>query len=209
MLLYQALRLLLKPLMWLLFSIKVEGKENIPATGGAVLAANHGRLCDAGVIGFVCSRPITFGAKSEFFRRKGIGWLTKPLFTALRQMSVDRSGGSGARAFVDAAINHVGTQELLGIFPEGYLSPPGQLHKMRRGAAYIATGARVPVVLIAIKYGTRSWRTLGRQRITVTVAPSVVFGSEDPHTAALRIDEGLQKLTGYSTTGVYARRDTQ
>lgn len=209
MLLYQTLRMLLKPIIWLLFSIKVEGRENIPAKGGAILAANHGALLDIPVVGFVCPRPITFGAKSEFFRLKGIGWLTKPFFTALRQMSVDRSGGSGARAFVDAAIRHVGTKrQILGIFPEGYLSPPGQLHRMRRGAAYIATATEAPVVLIAIIYGGRSWRTLGRRRVAVTIAEPVVFESVvHPPAAALQIDEGLQNLTGYPSTGVYAHFD--
>lgn len=163
------------------------------------------------MVAFVCPRPITFGAKSEFFRLKGIGWVTKPILTTLRQMSVDRSGGSRARAFVDAAVRHVGTkQQILGIFPEGHLSPPGQLHKMRRGAAYIATATETPVVLVAIIYGKRTWQTLGRRRVTVTVAEPMIFGEAiDPSKAALRIDEELQDMTGYSTTGAYAHFDAQ
>jgi 1-acyl-sn-glycerol-3-phosphate acyltransferase len=206
MFLYGIVRLLLAPLVRLVYSVKIEGRENIPRHGGVILASNHPDLRDPLLVGLACRRPVTFGAKSEFFAWRGVGWVTKPIFTALQQMPVCRSGGRKAQAFVEAAIRHVGErQQVLGIFPEGWLSPAGQLHRMRRGVARIALATEAPVVLIAISYGDRSWRTLGRRRISLKLAPRVSFTSEAAVSDVMAdIEGGLQKLTGLPGSGIYA-----
>lgn len=206
MLLYGMVRLFLAPLVRLAYSVKIEGRRTIPRRGGVILASNHPALRDPLFVGLACRRPVTFGAKSEFFAWRGIGWVTKPIFTALRQMPVHRSGGRKAQAFVEAAIQHVGEkQQVLGIFPEGWLSPAGQLHRMRRGVAHIASATEAPVVLIAIDYGDRSWRTLGRRRISVKLAPRTRFARETAVPDIMAdIEGGLQKLTGLPGSGIYA-----
>lgn len=209
MYLYRLARIMVMPLVRLLFSVKIEGRENIPRTGGVILVSNHPRLLDPGMVGFVCPRPVAFGAKSEFFRWRGVGFITKPLFTAFRQFPVDRTGGRGGLAFVAAAVAHVvERQEVLGIFPEGWLSPPGRLHRLKSGVARIACQTGAPVVLIAVAYGARSWRTLGRRRVRVKVAPPRQFNQRDEIPGVIRLlDKELQAHTGLSTTGKYASRD--
>lgn len=207
--LYRLVRIMVVPLVWLLYSVKVEGRGNIPRKGGVILASNHPRLLDPGMVGFACPRPVSFGAKSEFFRWKGVGFITKPLFTALRQFPVDRTGGRSGLAFLKAAVHHVDARhEVLGIFPEGWLSPPGRLHRLKSGVARIACETGAPVVLIAVAYGERSWRTCGRQPVTVKVAPPRWFGPQDEVAEVVRLlDKELQSHTKLPTTGEYASRD--
>ena len=47
--------------------VKVEGKENLPRHGPAVLAANHQSFCDSLFIPLVVRRRVTFLAKAEYF----------------------------------------------------------------------------------------------------------------------------------------------
>jgi len=45
----------------------VIGAENIPASGGAILAANHLSVVDSVFLPLMLDRPVTFSAKAEYF----------------------------------------------------------------------------------------------------------------------------------------------
>ena len=58
---------LLGPLLRLLYRPRVSGLENIPDTGGAILASNHLSFSDSIFLPLVCKRRITFLAKADYF----------------------------------------------------------------------------------------------------------------------------------------------
>jgi 1-acyl-sn-glycerol-3-phosphate acyltransferase len=165
--LYRLLKwVLLGPLLKALWPTKVTGAENVPATGGAILASNHLAVADSFFMPLRVRRRVTFPAKSEYFTEKGVkGRLKKWFFTGVGQIPIDRSGGTAAQAALDTATRLLREGNLLGIYPEGTRSPDGRLHKGKTGVARIALEAGVPVIPVAMigtekvnPIGSKTWR---------------------------------------------------
>jgi 1-acyl-sn-glycerol-3-phosphate acyltransferase len=152
---------LLGPLLRMLWPTKVTGQENIPATGGAVLASNHLAVADSFFMPVRVKRMVTFPAKQEYFTEKGFkGLLKKWFFTGVGQFPIDRSSGSAAQAALDTAIRLLREGRLLGIYPEGTRSPDGRLYKGKTGVARIVLEAGTPVVPVAM-VGTEKVNPIG------------------------------------------------
>ncbi|HJP81542.1 MAG TPA: lysophospholipid acyltransferase family protein [Candidatus Saccharimonadales bacterium] len=209
MLAYRMVRFLFAPLVRLIYKVNIEGRNSIPKTGGVILACTHPRTRDPIMVPLLSWRPITFGAKSEFFRFRGWGLLFAPIFRLLKQLPVDRSGGRAAANFVEAAITYVGNRQgVLGIFPEGYLSPPDALHRFKTGVGRIAVGSGVPVIIVAIRYGDRTWRTLWRRPVWIKASYFGAFHPEDnPQDVTRRLDKAVCDLAELPTTSRYAHSD--
>ena len=83
----------LGPILRLFFRPWVEGAENIPREGGAILASNHLSFSDSIFLPLVLERRVTFLAKADYFTGRGIkGWLTATFMRGVGQLPVDRSG---------------------------------------------------------------------------------------------------------------------
>ncbi|GEL25484.1 1-acyl-sn-glycerol-3-phosphate acyltransferase [Pseudonocardia sulfidoxydans NBRC 16205] len=157
---------LLGPLMRLLCRPTIEGLDNVPEHGGAILASNHLAVVDSFFLPLLVPRRITFLAKREYFTEPGvIGFLKKQFFTGVGQVPVDRSGGSAAQDAMDTAVRLLREGRLLGIYPEGTRSPDGRLYKGKTGVARMALEAGVPVVPVAMigtdkvnPIGSRMWK---------------------------------------------------
>jgi 1-acyl-sn-glycerol-3-phosphate acyltransferase len=96
-------------------------------------------------------RPVTFAAKSEYFtgtrlRDRAVGAYLR----STNQLSTDRNGGRAAQSMLDAAISHLRSGELFGIYPEGTRSPDGRLYRGRTGVGYLALHSAAPVVPVAM-----------------------------------------------------------
>ena len=132
------------PWLRVLFRPWVEGRENVPDSGAALLASNHLSFSDSFFLAVVLNRRLTYLAKSDYFTGRGIkGFFTKLFFNGVGQVPVDRSGGRSAEAVIHTATRLLGEQVLLGIYPEGTRSPNGTLYRGRTGAARMAMEARV------------------------------------------------------------------
>ena len=151
----------LGPLLRLIFRPEVEGKENIPAEGGALLASNHLAVADSFFLPLMLSRRVTFPAKLEYFTQPGVkGKFKKWFFTGMGQIPIDRSGGAAAQAALDTGIRLLREGHLLGIYPEGTRSPDGRLYKGKTGLARMVLESRVPVVPVAM-FGTDKANPIG------------------------------------------------
>ncbi|WP_228977983.1 1-acyl-sn-glycerol-3-phosphate acyltransferase [Streptomyces sp. DH12] len=131
----------------------VEGLENIPAEGPAILASNHLSFSDSFFLPAVLDRKVTFIAKAEYFTSPGVkGKLTAAFFKGVGQLPVDRSGARGAGdAAVRSGVEVVKRGELFGIYPEGTRSPDGRLYRGRTGGlARVALATGAPVIPIAM-----------------------------------------------------------
>src|SRR4029450_141013 len=75
----------------------VEGLENVPSEGPAILASNHLSFSDSFFLPAVLDRKVTFIAKEEHSPPPGLkGKLTAAFFKGVGQPPVDRSGARGA-----------------------------------------------------------------------------------------------------------------
>jgi 1-acyl-sn-glycerol-3-phosphate acyltransferase len=93
--------------------LSVYGAENIPETGGVILATNHISLADPPVLAAALKRPLRYMAKIELFENKFFG----NIITQLGAFPIER--GAADRAAIRKALSIVANGELLVIFPEG------------------------------------------------------------------------------------------
>ncbi|MBL1088922.1 MULTISPECIES: 1-acyl-sn-glycerol-3-phosphate acyltransferase [Streptomyces] len=131
----------------------VEGIENVPAEGPAILASNHLSFSDSFFLPAVLDRKVTFIAKSEYFTSPGVkGKLTAAFFKGVGQLPVDRSGARGAgEAAIKSGIEVLRRGELFGIYPEGTRSPDGRLYRGKPGGlARVALATGAPVIPVAM-----------------------------------------------------------
>ncbi|WP_435198339.1 lysophospholipid acyltransferase family protein [Janibacter sp. GS2] len=151
MLYWMLKRVLLGPVLKVLFRPKVEGLQHIPEDGPAILASNHLSFSDSVFLPLVLDRRVTFLAKSDYFTGSGIkGWLTAAFMRGIGQLPIDRSGGKASESALQAGMKVLGAGDLLGLYPEGTRSPDSRLYRGRTGVARMALTAGVPVIPVAM-----------------------------------------------------------
>jgi 1-acyl-sn-glycerol-3-phosphate acyltransferase len=151
--LYGTMKLSIGGGLKLAFRPWVEGLENIPAEGPAILASNHLSFSDSFFLPAVLDRKVIFIAKAEYFTSPGVkGKLTAAFFKSVGQLPVDRSGGRGAgEAAVKSGLEVLKRGELFGIYPEGTRSPDGRLYRGKPGGlARVALRSGAPVIPVAM-----------------------------------------------------------
>jgi len=148
---YWMVKAVLGPFLRLFFRPEVEGLENVPEEGPAILASNHLSFSDSVFLPLVVPRHVTFLAKSDYFSGRGVkGRLTASFFKGIGQLPVDRSGGRASEAALGTGLRVLRSGRLLGIYPEGTRSPDGRLYRGRTGVARMALEAKVPVIPCAM-----------------------------------------------------------
>jgi 1-acyl-sn-glycerol-3-phosphate acyltransferase len=165
----------LGPWLKLVFRPHVEGAENVPASGPAILASNHLSYADWLFMPLTLQRRVTFVAKAEYFTTPGLkGWFQRKFFSGSGQVPIDRSGADAAAGALMAAKRILDEGELFGIYPEGTRSHDGRLYRGKTGVARLALETGVPVVPVAV-LGTDVVAPPGKKFGTFT-RPGVRFG---------------------------------
>jgi len=198
---WQVLKTLIVP--WFVLArwrIDVQGVENVPQQGGAVIAFNHHSYADAVMLawGVVlrAKRPLRYLAKREACEGRWIGWVTRWISV----IPVDR-GSPGARAqALSGAKEAVLDGDLVAIAPEQTISDSLDLLPFRHGPARIALETGAPIVP-CIGWGSQRFvgpdRRLGRLfRLPVTVrfaAPIVPQPGEDASALTARLREAMER----------------
>ncbi len=170
--------------MWAAQGLKftVTGAENVPSTGGAVIAINHTGYLDftyAGLPAFLHGRrKVRFMAKKEVFDSK----ISGPIMRALKHIPVDR--GAGAESY-RSAVEYLQRGELVGVYPEATISRSFEIKEFKSGAARMAIEAGVPIIPTVIWGAQRVWtkghpRRMGRTNtpISIGVAPPIAPGGD-------------------------------
>ena len=168
-----------------LYRMNVRGRENLPRTGGFVLAVNHTSNFDPWALGLPLypKRYLRFMAKSELF------WFPLGvLITAAGAFKVHR--GRGDTEAIDTAVELVRSGEIVVMFPEGTRQRKGLRKKWEArphtGAARIALDADAPLIPAAIK-GTD--RLLRLARLKVAYGRPLEAGANVTETTARLMDE--------------------
>jgi len=138
--LYSLSRLLSLIIFKILFHIKATGRENIPRSGGFILASNHASYLDPIAVGVACPRKLNFMAKEELFR--------KPLFSkylfSIKVFPVKRA--SADLSAIKEAMRRVRRGEGLVLFPEGSRRFDTASKEPYAGIGFLAAKLNVPVI---------------------------------------------------------------
>ncbi|MCX5213404.1 1-acyl-sn-glycerol-3-phosphate acyltransferase [Kitasatospora sp. NBC_00240] len=147
------MKMIVAPLLRIFFRPWMEGAENIPEEGAAIIASNHLSFSDSFFLPALMKRRVTFIAKAEYFNTPGVkGKLTAAFFKGVGQLPVDRSGVRGAgEAAIRSAVAVIERGELFGVYPEGTRSPDGKLYRGKVGGlARVALATGAPVIPVAM-----------------------------------------------------------
>ena len=130
---YAIVRAILNFFFFVIFGLKVEGRENVPQTGAIIVAPHHKSYWDPPVVGVAFNtRIIHYMAKEELFKNPFFGWLIRQFGTfPVKRGSVDR-------AAVRQAIKEIKEGNPLGIFPEGTRIKREGLGRFHTGMASLA-----------------------------------------------------------------------
>jgi 1-acyl-sn-glycerol-3-phosphate acyltransferase len=150
---------------------RAKGVENIPETGGAILAANHLSFVDSLFMPLMCPRDVVFLGKADYFD----SWRTAWFFKAVNVIPVRREGGSAGEAAILAGIRALREGRVAGIYPEGTRSPDGRLYRGKTGVARMALEAQVPVIPVGI-FGTPEIMPLDAKVPRLKGQPTVEYG---------------------------------
>ena len=159
------------PVLRILYRLRCQGVERLPAEGGYVLAANHCSSLDPWPLGMALypRRYLRFMAKSELF------WFPLgPFISACGAFPVRR--GQRDQDAVDTAVRLCREGHVVVMFPEGTRRAKGLRKRYearwRSGAARIALEAGVPLVPAGIS-GTAELTRLGAVRVAFGDAVSL------------------------------------
>ena len=129
----------------------VRGPENVPATGGVILASNHLSFVDSVVIPSWRRARSSSSPSPTTSPGTGLkGAAQRAWFEGLGMLPVDRDDSRAALASLDTALEVLGRGEAFGIYPEGTRSRDGRLYRGRTGVAHLALTAGVPVVPVGL-----------------------------------------------------------
>ncbi len=142
------LRLIAWFMVSMIYRVKYKGLEKIPSEGPVVLVCNHVSFVDPVIIAGRVRRPSRFVMHHKIYNKFGM----KPLFKAAKTIpiasaKVDPEMTEAAFASVRAAL---ADGDVVCIFPEGGLTPDGQISQFRKGIERIMAETPVPVVPMAL-----------------------------------------------------------
>ena len=203
---YRASRLACLVISKAMFGLRIEGREHIPESGAAIVAANHLSFLDPVIIGVAIRRPLHFMAKEELFRFRPVGWLLR----AYQAFPIGR--GKGDLQAINKAVSILQEGELVLIFPEGTRGDGNRLGPAKPGIGLVAARSRAPVVP-AFHCGTE--RALPRgawvprpHRVILRFGPPLRFeetgaelGHGDFETFSRKIMERIAALNAQSEGG--------
>lgn len=142
---------LLRFLAWLLvhgaYRLRIDGEENIPENGPAVLVCNHVSLVDVLIIMSASPRPIHFLLDPRYFRLPLTGRLLRRCGAIALSDTPDQPADSRA---IDQAKAALAQNEVVALFPEGAHTPDGNLQPFNALAQTLTTGTAIQVIPMAL-----------------------------------------------------------
>ena len=180
-------------------SIVMEGLENIPPRGGAVVVFNHRSYYDAIAVTYLISRS---GRNGRFLGKKEVFDvpLVGPIAKAMGGIRVDR--GTGSDEPLERAAEALRGGDIIAMAPQGTI-PRGPAFfeprlSGRWGAARLATMTGVPVIPVGLWGTDKVWPRnqrlprlprLGQAKpvVTVTVGRPFKVSGKDPDAATTAI----------------------
>ena len=127
------------------FRMRVEGLENVPKEGGAMICANHQSYLDILVIGAAVPRHVTFVARDTL---ADWAWLA---FVMRRCGAILIRRGTSDRAAIRAMSESMKAGGIVAIYPEGTRTLTGNLANFKGGAVMAARIAGVKLVPAGIR----------------------------------------------------------
>lgn len=157
----------------LLWRVRIEGRENLPAGGAYVIAPSHRSMMDIPFVASITKRRVRFMGKAPLFRIPVVG----SAFRALGSFPVERDGND--RKPLRDSLEILAAGDPLVVYPEGTRQNGPVIQPLQPGAAYLAVKSRVPIVPVGIAgaeqiFRSRRGRLPGMGKVVVVVGEPIV-----------------------------------
>jgi len=149
--LYAFARALLVTAVHVYGRFRVFGAGNLPASGPAIVVANHPSDVDPILLGVAFPRTLHFMADVVQFRRGFVG----PIIERLAAFPIHK--GEPDRAALERALGLLAEGKVVVLFAEGDLYRRTKPSAFHSGVAFLAAHSGAPVVPVAIVGAERIW----------------------------------------------------
>jgi 1-acyl-sn-glycerol-3-phosphate acyltransferase len=147
---YDLLRVLARLVVVWFCRFRVTGRENWPASGGALICANHQSYLDPPLVGLTCSRRLTYLGRTTLFENR----LLAPIIRFLDTIPIDREGGG--LAGLKETLRRLKGGDMVLIFPEGHAL--STVRCSRSSPAFVPwPGGKVPLVPVGLDGAYDAW----------------------------------------------------
>jgi 1-acyl-sn-glycerol-3-phosphate acyltransferase len=170
--------------------VRTAHHERIPRQGPVILASNHVGYLDFSFVALAPPRPrrqVRFLARHDIWDKRVVGWA----MSTMGQIPVDVHGDPTTSLTI--AEQRLKEGEVIGLHPEGTISPSFVPRPARTGAVRLARAADAPIVPVAV-WGSHRLLTKWRPaKLTRHVAVTVRYG-EPFHPSAGSLEEATADL---------------
>ncbi len=193
---------LLRFVLWVathtIYRIRVEGRENIPELGGALLVCNHMSFVDANLLLASIERPVRFLMYKGIYDLPYVKPFAKlmgviPISSELRPREMLHALRAASDAIRDG--------ELVCIFAEGQITRIGQMLPFRRGMERIVKGVDAPIIPVNLDgvwgsiFSFDRGRFLWKRPRSIPYPVTISFGKPMPPTATpFEVRRAVQEL---------------
>ncbi len=134
----------------IVFRVRSTGLENVPATGGVIIAPNHASFFDPPGVGVTLQREAVYFTKKELFKIPVI----RQFLNVSHSIPVDRGGYN--REVLKQIVKRLKEGYAVVMFPEGTRTRTGEFLEPKTGVGMVAVMADVPIVPVWIEGSFRS-----------------------------------------------------
>jgi 1-acyl-sn-glycerol-3-phosphate acyltransferase len=167
----------------LFHQVTIRRPSCLPRRGPAILVSNHVSGLDPLLIQSCCDRLVNFMMARVYYDLKGLNWV----YRTVEAIPVERSGRD--MAAMRGAIRALEQGNVLGVFPEGKISPTRELLPFQTGMALIAIRTGAPVYPVYVDGSQRGKEmvpaVLKPNRATLAFGPPVEFDRSSTSRPAL------------------------
>jgi 1-acyl-sn-glycerol-3-phosphate acyltransferase len=204
--LYVFARVLLVGAVTVYGRFRAEGAGELPASGPAIVVANHPSDVDPILLAVSFPRTLHFMADVVQFRRGFVG----PVIRRLAAFPIDK--GSPDRRSLETALDLLRRGEVVAVFPEGDLYRQAEPEPFGPGIGFLAARSGAPVIPVRITGAERIWagRRLHRPRVTLRAGTALRFDgapAAGDHDAGRKGRHAYLRFAEQTRAAVLALRD--
>ncbi|MGD0516784.1 MAG: 1-acyl-sn-glycerol-3-phosphate acyltransferase, partial [Thermoguttaceae bacterium] len=170
---YDSTRMLVVALWRLFYRTRIEGLENIPATG-ALITPNHVSYADGLLVGLACPRHPRMLVFADYFETPWLRW-----FGRLGRVILIHPGRKSIIQSLRTAREALVNGELVCVFPEGGITRTGEMQPFQPGLMRIIKDTDLPVIpayvdgmwgsIFSFEGGKAIWKLPKKWRYPVTI----------------------------------------
>lgn len=185
-----------------IFRIRISGKENIPKSGGFILASNHISYYDPPLVGSWSTRQMYFFAKAELFKNKLFGAIIRRTNAIpVRRGVIDRQAIELAAAAIERGYGLV-------VFPEGTRARDGNFLKPKAGLGMLALRTGCPIVPAYVSGADRLKSCFwGQARLSITFGKMLESSWIDTFTQSKEGYEAISRAVMERIAGIRAESE--